>query len=510
MTALDIQSSLYYLHVDRPDDEHIGEALRDEEERKAQADTERLEAPFGSAIIIQRKPLPPKPSLALGDRPELPPKTYPHLQLPSRGTQWDSQVAHQSVDHGMKSGYPQLQTSELRQAPRLLGPRAMYQKTSHSIRDVLMPAPERANVSLRRRSAPSAELIPNIPTRPSLRRKDVHSECTTGRPPDDMSVSKENRLPFQRYSRGNSDGQAMHNGRTDRCSPQPRISKGTCVSVTLIRRDPHSGGQWNVGKISDSSAHRNDYASSPGQMSIEIHTPGYMRFKDQIIDHGAVTNTPNAAFRFSLGNTSRKDDLAGAFHHHRTNKVNGVVRSSADSDGDGELQIPDSKPLVSPDRRSMKDAVCSFRSPWNGLCEFSTGMTGRNLKCRHQRTSISKPIVVSELRFNLPSQSLFATPPRFPMQPHAAQERKRSSIYPQQHIQRSSADDSSDDDDNDIGSGINLGQEKAGGGFGGEQAKLGKLIIEDEGQKMLDLVVAANMAMWWRVYGRSGVAFLPP
>jgi len=50
---------------------------------------------------------------------------------------------------------------------------------------------------------------------------------------------------------------------------------------------------------------------------------------------------------------------------------------------------------------------------------------------------------------------------------------------------------------------LSLGQELAGGGFGGKQAKLGKLIIEDEGLKMLDLLVAANMALWWRAYERS-------
>jgi hypothetical protein len=47
---------------------------------------------------------------------------------------------------------------------------------------------------------------------------------------------------------------------------------------------------------------------------------------------------------------------------------------------------------------------------------------------------------------------------------------------------------------------LSLGQEFAGGGFGGKQAKLGKLIIEDEGLKMLDLLVATNMALWWRAY----------
>lgn len=47
---------------------------------------------------------------------------------------------------------------------------------------------------------------------------------------------------------------------------------------------------------------------------------------------------------------------------------------------------------------------------------------------------------------------------------------------------------------------LSLGQEFAGGGFGGKQAKLGKLIIEDEGLKMVDLLVATNVALWWRAY----------
>lgn len=50
---------------------------------------------------------------------------------------------------------------------------------------------------------------------------------------------------------------------------------------------------------------------------------------------------------------------------------------------------------------------------------------------------------------------------------------------------------------------LSLGQELAGGGFGGKRAKLGKLIIEDEGQKMIDLLVAANMALWWKAYDKS-------
>jgi hypothetical protein len=47
---------------------------------------------------------------------------------------------------------------------------------------------------------------------------------------------------------------------------------------------------------------------------------------------------------------------------------------------------------------------------------------------------------------------------------------------------------------------LSIGQEKAGGGNRGKRAKLGKLIIHDEGFKMLDLVVAVNIGVWWSVW----------
>lgn len=52
---------------------------------------------------------------------------------------------------------------------------------------------------------------------------------------------------------------------------------------------------------------------------------------------------------------------------------------------------------------------------------------------------------------------------------------------------------------------LSLGQEKLGGGFDGEQAKLGKLIIQPEGQKMLDLIVAANMLAFHRAFVAADV-----
>lgn len=52
---------------------------------------------------------------------------------------------------------------------------------------------------------------------------------------------------------------------------------------------------------------------------------------------------------------------------------------------------------------------------------------------------------------------------------------------------------------------LSLGKEKLGGGFDGEQAKLGKLIIEPEGQKMLDLIVATNLLAFRRAFVAANV-----
>ena len=105
---------------------------------------------------------------------------------------------------------------------------------------------------------------------------------------------------------------------------------------------------------------------------------------------------------------------------------------------------------------------------------------------------------MSELRFNLPTASSRIA--------HLPLSEKRSSYLPGFHRRlHSSSDDGSSVDfvfDEDGKLDLTLGQEKAGGGFGGKQAKLGKLIIQPEGLGMLDLLVAANLGLWWRAWGR--------
>lgn len=187
---------------------------------------------------------------------------------------------------------------------------------------------------------------------------------------------------------------------------------------------------------------------------------------------------------------------------------------------------PYSTSQVSDRQTSFRGYV--FTSPWNGRCEFATGAVGGTLKviicsydssphfalivlqCRHIVPGLqgAPPAAtqVSELRFNLPSSSKATTP-------RGEESSKRSSFFHRgRHSRNNSSasinrEDSVEDARNSLDRlDLSLGQEFAGGGFGGKQAKLGKMIIEDEGLKMMDLLVAANLGLWWRAYEKGSTA----
>ncbi|KAF2115489.1 hypothetical protein BDV96DRAFT_81356 [Lophiotrema nucula] len=325
------------------------------------------------------------------------------------------------------------------------------------------------------------------------------------------------------------------------------------TTLTLIRRDPASRAQWNVACIEDppvedvSSISFDDAANKKklgSPMYLEITNPGYSKFL-----HGSsntdiqflANRTTDLSLRsqnpgfpqtgMSMPQAPRpqsKDGQAntventfrrrlwmegmrysnGGFGHRKNSSYDGNLgrqsprtsseimqqRSSMDS------RLPDAPSLMTRDEQQYKtiqtsDRQSSFRgyvftSPWGGRCEFVTGTGGGSLKCRHVIPGLqgASPMAmpVSELRFNLPSSSKATTP--------GEGDSKRSSFF---HRPRHSRNDSSVSEMD-----LSLGQEFAGGGFGGKQAKLGKLIIEDEGLKMMDLLVAANVALWWRAYDR--------
>lgn len=160
-----------------------------------------------------------------------------------------------------------------------------------------------------------------------------------------------------------------------------------------------------------------------------------------------------------------------------------------------------------------------FYSPWNGRCEFMTGKAGRTLQCRHVLPSygggVYNPLVegsdhehgderadnrrpISELRFSLPSSDLVTE-----RKSTEGGARARDQIQSQFNKMVAKAQGLEDSDDGDPHLDLSLGREKAGGGNRGKRAKMGKLIIFDEGLKMLDLAVAANVGVWWTTWERT-------
>lgn len=300
-------------------------------------------------------------------------------------------------------------------------------------------------------------------------------------------------------------------------------------SLTVIRRDPSSHEQWNVASIHDPPVHevssaalRNPSAAKRTKRGgapvyLDISNPAYAQFigTDRAASRNSTASSnssesdppPEGVFRRRLhmpgsqygehayGQSSRPDS---GFGPGEDLPMRRTIRSSADR---SVTTSTSASPAVD-DRRGKG---YTFTSPWDGRCEFATGGTGRSLKCRHilphhqQVNGSSMDDVVSELRFNLPSSSKTAT----------VVKEKRSSYLRGLHRRQGSSEDAASAHEG-VGSifgddgkmDLTLGQERAGGGFGGKQAKLGKLIIEPEGLKMLDLLVAANLALWWRAYER--------
>lgn len=191
--------------------------------------------------------------------------------------------------------------------------------------------------------------------------------------------------------------------------------------ITLIRRDPASGTQWNVATISAPRMVRN-------AIDIEISTPGYNRFagsNEPLSLASLAANLPpgmlqsaGPSLKASLGLDQPKTteqqpqtqpQPTGPHKFHRQlcvsrqfEDTNGGIRSDS---GNGHV----------PEGSKLKSGYYVFNSPWNGICTFSSSVNGRSLKCKHM---ISAPgnvppgdsdanpaVTVAEIRFNTPSQA---------------------------------------------------------------------------------------------------------
>jgi hypothetical protein len=206
-----------------------------------------------------------------------------------------------------------------------------------------------------------------------------------------------------------------------RLSENPRCSS---PSLTLIRRDPASGAQWNVARIEDpavldisSTANDSKTKKKTGApMYIEVFNPGYSKFL-----HSDNTGKPPLPSRdtglsarsFQAGQTQIPDaqretqlsmsenifrrriwmegsQHAGAgFGHRKNSSYDGnTIRPDSRGSYAGQAQPPPS--FLTNENQTygsieVSDRPTSFRgyvftSPWNGRCEFVTGAGGGSLK----------------------------------------------------------------------------------------------------------------------------------
>ncbi|KAF2195465.1 hypothetical protein K469DRAFT_699059 [Zopfia rhizophila CBS 207.26] len=537
VTAEDVQSCLYYLHVDQPEDARLitpNQPLENVDDSRSTGTTPRQPPP----PPVHRKAVP------------TPSPPYP-LHSPIPGPPVPAHLMPSSTPGAPKR----------KPVPGMLTPRN-NDENRHNIGAANFP-----------QSFP-ALLDPNYNERRSFDSIQHRKENDTpmlplrrlsGQRPNGNSASYHGRAPFDHPSKGTAfrDPFATHleppkyspsvPPRSLRQQENPFIA-GT--SLTLIRRDPASNAQWNIARIEDppvpdvSSFSVNDPSAAQKKKTgapvyIEITNPGYSKFlnnsegvpslstgtsdlstrsqnltvPDETASRNRPTEEPESVFRRRLWMEGLRYPNAGFGHRKINSRDSSMGRESPRSSFEGrerlssQLDSPPTPSFLTRDDQTYSTIQVSnnnsgfrgyvFMSPWNGRCEFVTGGGGGTLKCRHvisglqRTTAIAMP--VSELRFNLPSSSKAST--------LRGKEPKKSSFF---HRPRNSRNNSAMSDVRSDGTeevrnsldrlDLSLGQEFAGGGFGGKQAKLGKLIIEDEGLKMVDLLVAANLALWWRAY----------
>ncbi|KAF6827247.1 oxidoreductase-like protein [Colletotrichum plurivorum] len=557
VTSEDVANSFYYIHLELPGEAgrpyepglpQPSQNLRNPDTPRSSMDSTR------SANQIRRKPLPA--GAKVPSPPAEPVRSYP---LPG---------SHPAAG-GYGNGYDQQQFRGADGDPEDR-PELPPRPQSYSA-----PAPVRKPVGPR--AIPTSNQTP-APAPPPILDYEAPYQSDVLRSTPSYSPPRGAEEPYRSSSR--PPASTSHHVRRLSRSPSPnRFHNTTAVPYTLslIRRDPSSGHQWNIGRVSshqledsgeeyeyfsfDSaglSAHDRRRANAPQPpIHIRLESSGYAKFRHmplrQSLDmpRNSTSSLPFANSEDALNwhqqqqqaqaQAQAQHPAEGGFNRHvvmaygkswttniREKFNNSRSRSgstdepplgtsparshrhsrqlSTHSTGSLSSNASDSGPIITQPGHGLRPRGYVFVSPWDGRCEFRTGNAGRSVKCRHvlpHAGGLSNPLApsgstdsapVSELRFNLPSTELFR------------QEGKREQLSG--HFSKllnigRPGGEYSDDDDVPSPFELKLGKEKAGGGNRGKRAKLGKLIIYPEGLKMLDLVVAANMGVWWGAWEKT-------
>ncbi|KAL1962991.1 hypothetical protein VTN77DRAFT_8837 [Rasamsonia byssochlamydoides] len=579
VSAEAINASLYYLHVASAEDEAVLRAIeleRDREQQEAASHGGQSRTGLSAATLarlnsFRRKPVggrteptPPPPPPPPPPHQESVENARPPVSDPIQRQPVSRPRPNEASDYRPEAENAQIEGSIGKQVP---GDRPVSSITEANDNTKKFNIPRRPLTSLPKQNDSSLRFaggdvsyqtrwsadLGHSPTWPPMDSHDTDSRFRSSldapRPqvvpklsPSDSSF-REPGVPATDSHRRNMPSPTRTN---------PDGARDSRFHITLIRRDPAHGSQWNVGTISGSDADRS-------AIDIEISTPGYGRFVNNddtlslaslglnlpsISRNGPPSQTlstpaskaENAPSATDVGPKKfcRKVQAVSHSHSHRHDDS----RQFADLTNSG---VAESHIKFTPSR--MKSGYYTFTSPWNGTCSFVASVNGRSLKCKHTipgpSASTENPAVtVAEIRFNVPfplghhphSQHQHQPPSRPTFSTSVNDKTKRGSLAQilTSNIQRvrhsrpgsrsgpespsvsssfhvrTNSNASSDQDENtptdEDKFDLSLAREHAGGGLRGKSAKLGKLIVEDEGIKMLDLMVAACMGVWWRSY----------
>ncbi|KAJ4417908.1 hypothetical protein N0V85_001649 [Neurospora sp. IMI 360204] len=631
VTVEDINNALYLIHLDLPTDELLVDETSTAVSPRTSGESARS--------VIPRKPLPPSARVEI-PTPRQPPATASATQNENNAPKNTGPVPTRSpsvrrtgsvrrpqapgterVERAVAAQAPVAGNDGYRQNP-MFQPSPVSEPPSRPA--LQLPPPAENLAAMRRPFGPRPQTALTIPEEPPI------SPGTTT-PTNNRPITPTDQTLYTPTSNIPRPGDGILSPPTVTRARAPSNSKLAATipfTLTLIRRDPSTNLQWNVGKISSfetniptpESAHpdlgepHHDASTTElpppiATQLIDVHleTSGYAKYRGmpsraniealrptspqsfartlQGLGTGSGTTNGNGSLG-SLGSSgSPQKQIMGVAHreveegfhrqvvmaytkswtsgfkgafkrHSRSGSASATVgdlpgharHGSSSTIGSADIspnehQTPQSPPrnhnrqesmgggqLITQPGPNLRPKGYVFLSPWLGRCEFRTGSTGRSLKCRHildehtggitqidpaklaqsvrdaptigqsRGDSLSSAITgakpVSELRFNLPSE---------PRSPGAGGENstqtgsKRHRFTKFLGIEPPSSEDEYFDDE-DIMDSLALGREDAGGGSRGKRAKLGKLIIHDEGLKMLDLVVAANMGVWWNTW----------
>lgn len=418
MTAEDLASSLYYLHVNQPEDISLGETILEEHRKLENSGSVRNEE---RRKEVSRKPLPSSPSAATDWVPELPPRPNAKSQ-PVPQSDEDGRVGNDATiaatssknvkatkrkpvrreEENARDSYTQM---EIRRRP--LGPRP-ENSWPQSTRSRL---PGLENQRMQADSVDTS--VPPLPPRTGM--------LANRTPLSGQQASKPSWQQAREFDAAGPTKQSPHVllSPAARTTSDPDTARRACsesqsslsgarrFSIILIRRDPSSGAQWNVGKICSSEECESRSSASRYTIQLEITNPGYSKFlgsKKPILaqatygDDNGIANansvsedgifcrqvsreTMNSWFRTTWKRRSGSSDSKRS----STEDVNSTQRIKDITEAGVSHRSPTSSPRKSPisgnfEFAKLRDKGYTFLSPWDGICEFFTGASGRNLK----------------------------------------------------------------------------------------------------------------------------------